>query len=58
MGIRHVADYSDQVTIVLRSTFQNCVAVLWILICNSLYHTAQMFHDTLFPPSSLYDQRK
>ena len=47
MGIRHCANYRDQITVILHCTFQNRIAIFSILICNSLNYTTQMFHVRL-----------
>ena len=39
MGIRHRANYCDKITVILHRTFQNRVAIVGILICNSLNYT-------------------
>ena len=44
MGIRHCANYCDKITVILYSTFQNRVAIVGILVCNSLNYTTQVLH--------------
>ena len=48
MRIRHDSHNRHQVIVILHGALQHRVAVLCILICNSLYHTAQVLHKYPF----------
>ena len=47
MRLRHKADYRNKVRIALGPAPDHGVTVFRILICNSLYDTAQMIHNCI-----------
>ena len=51
MGIRHCANYRNKITVIFHRTFQDCIAIVCILICNSLNYTTQVLHIRLLSPS-------